>query len=140
MTDSAVAITRMIHRYCELFDAGDFDGYAAQFEHGSLNGRSPGAAELRQWLDDHIILYDGSPRTKHLVTNLVVDVDEEGDAATARCYVTMLQALPGGPLELAGAAEYHDRFERVDGTWRWAARDVVSPLGGDSSRHIRMTP
>jgi 3-phenylpropionate/cinnamic acid dioxygenase small subunit len=135
--NSVEAITRMIYRYCELFDSADFDAYAEQFEHGSLNGRTPGAAEVRQWIDDHIILYDGSPRTKHLTTNLVVDVDEAADTATARSYVTMLQAVPGHRLEIAGCAEYHDRFQRVDGTWRWAARDVVNSLGGDSSRHVR---
>jgi 3-phenylpropionate/cinnamic acid dioxygenase small subunit len=135
--ESVDAITRLIYRYCELFDAGDFDAYAELFEHGSMNGRAPGASELRTWLDEHIILYDGSPRTKHLITNLVVDVDEQADTATSRCYVTMLQAVPDQPLVLAGSAEYRDRFVRVDGTWRWAERNVVNALGGDSSRHIR---
>ncbi len=132
-------ITKMIYRYCELFDAGDFDAYAAQFEHGSMGGRQKGSAALRQWLDEHIILYDGSPCTKHLSTNVIVDADDEAGTATARSYVTLLQALPGHPLAVIGSGEYHDKFERVDGTWRWAERLVVNHLGGDSSRHIRTT-
>ena len=135
---SVETITAMVYRYCELFDAGDFDAYVAQFEHGSMGGRAPGSGELRQWIDDHIILYDGSPCTKHLVTNLVVEVDEDADAANARSYVTLLHAAPGYPLAVVGCAEYHDRFARVDGQWRWAERRVVNRLDGDTSRHIRV--
>jgi len=36
----------------------------------------------------------GLPRTRHLTTNLTVEVDEEAGAAVARSYVTVLQALP----------------------------------------------
>jgi 3-phenylpropionate/cinnamic acid dioxygenase small subunit len=135
--NSVDEITRMIYRYCTLFDAGDFDAFAQQFEHGSMGGREAGSASLRQWIDDHIILYDGSPCTRHLTTNLVVDVDEETGTAAARSYVTVLQAPPGRPMAIIGSAEYHDRFERVDGVWRWAERKVVNILGGDSSHHVR---
>ena len=108
--NSVDTITRMIYRYCELFDSADFDGFAKQFEHGSLNGREIGSASLRQWIDDHIVLYDGSPRTKHLTTNLVVDVDESSGTATARSYVTLVQSVPGRELAVIGSADYHDRF------------------------------
>jgi hypothetical protein len=130
-------ITAMIYRYCELFDSGDFDGFAAQFEHGRMGGRETGSASLRQWIDDNVILYDGSPATKHLTTNLVVDVDEQAGTAKARSYVTVLHGADGYPLAVVGCAEYHDEFERVDGTWRWAARNVLNQIAGDTSRHIR---
>jgi 3-phenylpropionate/cinnamic acid dioxygenase small subunit len=134
---SVDTITKMIHRYCELFDSADFDAFAKQFEHGSMNGREIGSASLRQWIDDHIVLYEGSPRTKHLTTNVVVDVDEDAGMATARCYVTLVQAIPGQPLAIIGSADYHDRFERVDGAWRWAERTIHNQLIGDSSGHVR---
>jgi 3-phenylpropionate/cinnamic acid dioxygenase small subunit len=134
---SVEAITKLVYRYCELFDSGDFDGFAKQFEHGSMGGREIGSASLRQWIDDNIILYDGSPCTRHLTTNLVVDVDEDAGTAAARSYVTLLHAAPGFPMTIVGCAVYHDRFERVDGAWRWAERKVVDQLEGDPSRHVR---
>ena|SRR5207248_2988057 len=128
----------MIYRYCTLFDSGDFDGYVAQFEHGRMGGRDPGdTASLRQWITDNIILYDGSPCTKHLATNVVVEVDEESGHASASSYVTLLHAAPGYPMAIVGCAEYRDRFEQVDSEWRWAERTVVNQLHGDTSRHIR---
>ena len=135
--NSVETITAMIHRYCELFDSGNFDAYVAQFEHGSMGGRPIGSPGLREWIRDNIVLHDGSPCTKHLSTNVVVDVDEEAGSATARSYVTVLHAAPGLPLTIVGSAAYHDKFDRVDGTWRWGERVVVDRLNGDSSRHIR---
>jgi SnoaL-like domain len=76
MADSASQITALVHRYCELFDTGQFDEFAAQFEHGQWHRADPGAAAARRWIDDHVHLHDGLPRTKHLTTNLIVEVDE----------------------------------------------------------------
>ena len=44
-----------------------------------------------------IVYENGTPRTKHLVTNIIVEVDEEAGAAAARSSVTALQALPDLP-------------------------------------------
>ena len=138
---SVEAITGLVHRYCLLFDSGDFDAYVAQFRYGSMGGRAPGdTASLRQWIADNVILYDGSPCTKHLTTNLVVDVDEGAGTATATSYVTVLHAAPGHPLAIVGCGEYHDRFERIDGAWEWARRSVTNVLSGDTTRHIRPRP
>ena len=82
-------------------------------------------------------LYDGLPRTKHLTTNLTVEVDEEAGTATARSYITVLQALPGFPLQPIFAGRYRDRFARVDGRWRWTRREVIGDLYGDVSHHVR---
>src|SRR2546430_12375851 len=68
------AITSMVYRYCELFDAGDFDAFARQFEHGVWHKADPGASGVRRWIDEHVLTYDGLPMTKHVTTNLVVDV------------------------------------------------------------------
>ena len=136
--DSVQAITTLVYRYCELIDSGDFDAYVKQFEHGSMGGRAKGdTASLRQWITDNMVLHDGSPCTRHLMNNLIVEVDEAADTAKARSYVTVLHTAPGQALAIVGTAQYHDQFERVGGTWRWAERVVVNSLSGDSSRHTR---
>src|SRR4029450_9181130 len=48
-------------------------------------------------LRDAIILHDGVPRTKHVITNLTIEVDEAAGTATARSYFTVLQATAGLP-------------------------------------------
>ena len=83
MPDSAQQITTIVHRYCELFDTGQLVEFAAQFGHGQWHRAEPGAAATRRWIDEHVLLHDGLPATKHLTTNLIVDLDEDlyGDAS-----------------------------------------------------------
>jgi 3-phenylpropionate/cinnamic acid dioxygenase small subunit len=82
---------------------------------------------------------DGTPRTKHVTTNVIVEVEPGGDRAAARSYYTVLQQVEGGALQPVVAGRYHDRFERVDGAWRFAERDyTLVDLVGDVSRHLRI--
>ena len=70
--------------------------------------------------------HEGSPRTKHLLTNLTVNVDPGGSTASAHCYWTVLQSLePLRHLEIILSGQYKDTFEKVGGTG-------VSPI--DSSK------
>ncbi len=55
----------------------------------------------------------------------------------ARCYFTVLQAVPGLPLQPILAGQYHDEFEQVDGDWRFTDRLILPDLLGDLSRHMR---
>lgn len=137
MADPVQQITALVYRYCELFDTGQFDEFAAQFEHGQWHRADPGAAAARRWIDDNVHVYDGLPRTKHLTTNLTVQVDEQAGTAAARSYITVLQALPGFPLQPIFAGRYLDRFCRVDGRWQWTRREVIGDLYGDVSHHVR---
>jgi hypothetical protein len=49
MPDSVKQIAALVHRYCELFDTGQFDEFAAQFEHGQWHRADPDAAAARRW-------------------------------------------------------------------------------------------
>jgi len=120
------SIVALVHRYAELLDDGDLDGVADLFAHATWRsgGRvRHGRDEVRRAYDP-VILYDGVPRTKHVISNLIV----EGD--TSRCYFTVVQ---DGRAILVG--RYHDRFEQVDGAWRFAERIIYADLVGDLSRH-----
>ncbi|WP_372435922.1 nuclear transport factor 2 family protein [Williamsia soli] len=75
-----------------------------------------------------------------MTTNLLIDIDEESGIATARSYFTVLQALSDLPLQTIVAGRYADRFDYVDGHWRFADRQVTIDLFGDVSRHLRHTP
>jgi ketosteroid isomerase-like protein len=140
MGDGAEEVTKLIYEYAARVDAGDFDGVAELFAHGAfLDFR--GADEVRGCFERMVIRYDdGTPRTKHVTTNVVVDVDEGGGTATARSYFTVLQSVPGSPLQVIIAGRYGDTFERADGEWRFTHRVVHSDLVGDLSRHLKVDP
>ena len=94
-------IRRLHHTYAYAFDSGDFDAFAALFEHGTLHLRgvddpATGSAAVRRLIDRCVILYDGMPATNHLMHNLVVDVDDDG-TRRASTYVQVLQGLPDFP-------------------------------------------
>jgi hypothetical protein len=80
---------------------------------------------------------DGTPKTKHVITNVMVEIDEVSASATGRSYFTVLQAVPGAlALQPVIAGRYHDRFETVGGRWRFAARHMLVDLVGDLSQHM----
>ena len=133
------AIADLIHAYAERLDAGDLDGVAALFA-AATYGRPGGpvrhgTAEVRAALGV-VKLHDGSPRTKHVITNLIVDVDEAAGAATARSYFTVLQAAGTLPLQVILAGRYHDRFEHAGATWRFSERAIHIDLVGELREHL----
>jgi 3-phenylpropionate/cinnamic acid dioxygenase small subunit len=138
-------IRALIHRYAELLDAGDLAAVGRLFDHarygsgdGPLGLDGPGVARMQQEI---IILYeDGTPRTKHVTSNVTIEVDEEAGRARSRAYYTVFQQAPGHALEPIVAGRYHDRFERADGAWRFSERRIFVDLVGDLSRHLRSVP
>jgi hypothetical protein len=59
-----------------------------------------GAGAIEQMFGDMLAGYDdGTPRTKHVTTNVIVDADEEAVTAAARSYLTVCQARPGLALQ-----------------------------------------
>jgi SnoaL-like domain len=101
---------------------------------GAVSGRDGIENMLRGSL---IVHDDGTPRTKHVTTNVAIEVDEEAGTAVSRSYFTALQALPNLPLQPIVSGRYHDRFERSNGQWRFIERRVRTDLVGDVSRHLR---
>lgn len=141
--ESHHAITSLMYRYAECVDAADFDGIGALFEHGCITNEGyPGAVEGR---DAVRALYeranrvhdDGTLRTRHLTTNVLVDVDEDAGRATARSAFVVLQATPRLPLQAIVAGRYHDEFVRAGGTWRFRRRHILLDQVGDVSEHLR---
>jgi hypothetical protein len=137
MPEDVQELTAMMFRYCDLFDTAEYDAFAALFEHGEWHTAGPGAPAARRWIDENVVLYDGLPRTKHVTTNVVIEVADDRASAVGSAYVTVFQSLPGFPLQPILVGRYRDRFARVDGAWRWARREVVGDLYGDLTHHVR---
>lgn len=143
MTADHDAVAKLVHAYAERLDEGDLDGVAELLRDATLRSdRRPegrrGREDILRLYRDTVALYDGKPSTKHVTTNLVIEVT--GDAATARSYFTVLQARPELPLQPVIAGRYHDRFSRTSGTWRFAERLILVDLVGDLRYHLKVAP
>lgn len=139
------AINALLMTYAEHLDAGRFVEVAALFEDaayriehadGAHVSHYEGAAEVLAFCEQTRLHDDGTPRTRHLVTNVVIEVDGAGDTATARSYATVLQQTDELPLQPIASGRYVDRFARVGGVWRFADRLVSGFLLGDRSQHV----
>lgn len=110
-------ITRLIYTYCQRLDAADFEATAEFLEHAiwhfspetSLHGRD----EKRGWLRDNLQVHSDGLGTRHMVTNVLVDVADDGQTASAVSYVHLTQVTEGFPLQLLSQARYDDRFALV---------------------------
>lgn len=134
-------IVALVHAYARLLDGGDLEGVAALFEHATWRSAANGSVlrgipEVRK-VYDRVMLYEGTPRTKHLITNLTVNVAPDAHAASAHCYFTVLQGIvPGEPIQVILSGQYEDTFAKVDGRWRFSDRLFIVDLMGDQSRHF----
>jgi 3-phenylpropionate/cinnamic acid dioxygenase small subunit len=145
--DLRTAIEHIVYGYAERVDLGDFAGVAELFADALYKGGGPddpgveGAAPVQQIFESMVRRYDdGTPRTKHVTTNLVIDGDDEAGTAMARSYYTVFQQVDDTPLQPIIAGRYHDRFARVDGAWRLTERVIFCDLIGDLSRHLTVDP
>ena len=141
MTDAHLQIQNLVHRYAELIDLGDFDALGdllgrAEVGSGDHPGSLSGADAVTALFTSTTRRYpDGTPRTKHVTTNLILEIDDEAGTAAARSYFTVFQAVPALPLQPVVAGRYHDRFVREGSTWRFAERRFFLDLVGDVSQH-----
>jgi hypothetical protein len=140
-------ITRLLYRYAEFIDSGNLAGAAELFAHARIK-IAPGDRPDSESIDHHcllelwrsrIIMYgDGTPRTKHVITNAIVEVDRAARRATSRSIYSVFQQTEGFALQLIVMGRYHDRFEHVSGGWRWSHRDYsLVDLLGDLSHHLK---
>ena len=143
MIDSARQIENLLYTYAERIDLGDLDGLAALFAYGRIEaaiGAPPfvGRDGVRAMFDAATRLYDdGTPRTKHVTTNAIIDVSDDDEVGSSRSYYTVFQQTEALALAPIIAGRYHDTFRRVDGEWCFDVRIMLVDLVGDLSQHLK---
>jgi 3-phenylpropionate/cinnamic acid dioxygenase small subunit len=136
------AIHTLLMTYAEHVDAGRFADVAAMFEHATYRvARSDadvssfeGTEQVQAFCEQTRLYPDGTPRTNHVITNVVIDVD--GDRAHSRCYATVFQQTDALPLQPIASGRYVDRFARVGDEWQFADRLITGFLLGDRRQHV----
>ncbi len=138
-----LSIANLIYTYAERIDAGDFSGVGELFEYATLTFE--GYEDAVRGKEATESLYkrttrryeDGTPRTKHVVTNVMVEVGADATTATSRSYFTVFQAVPGHlALQPVIAGRYRHGFEKSGGNWRFSSMHIVIELVGDLGHHM----
>lgn len=136
-------IENLIYCYAERIDNGDLEGVAELFRKAEIvstihNVRHTGFDEVLQMYRRSCRVYEatGTPLTKHLTTNVIIELDENGMEASARSYYTVIQATNSLPLQPIISGRYNDRFRRVGSKWEFASREMIVDLIGDCSAHL----
>lgn len=138
------AIQNLVYRYADLLDRGQIDAVAAMFNHAdvympgeeqpwSRAGQNRMGEIFREWT--RFYPETGTPRTRHVTTNLIIEPDGLG-RARSQSYVIVFQSTPSLPLQPIIGGTYRDRFEQVDGTWRFSERREDMALFGDLTHHL----
>jgi 3-phenylpropionate/cinnamic acid dioxygenase small subunit len=136
----AIDIPNLLYAYADAIDDARFDDAAAFFDHGCVivgghefRGREAIAKMWNQWVK----LYEcGTPRSRHIITNPIIRLSEDGQSATCQSQWTVLQSAPGFPLQVIGTGRYDDVFAVIDGEWAFTKRTYArTDLVGDSSAH-----
>jgi hypothetical protein len=125
------ACERIVHAYSRALDLGDLSAAADYFaENGSLaRPMAPGQViQGRETIRAALLTRPKTLLTKHLVTNVMIDVVSR-DAASGLSYLTMISTTPPAdavaPYVSAGPVyfgEFKDRFVRERGEWRFLER------------------
>jgi len=143
MADDRGDIETLLYLYAEAIDAGNFEAVGALFAHGRICGPDgtpivTGAEAVTKFYEVSTRRYpdDGTPKTRHMITNAIIEIDAGTATAKARSRFTVFQATATLPLQPIIAGDYHDRFARVDGRWAFAERIMLPALYGDLSQHL----
>ncbi len=140
MSDEA-AIAVLVHSYARLLDGGDVDGVVSLFEHSTW--RSDPSGPVRRGPDEirsvyeQLVSHHRTHRTKHLLTNLSIEVQPDAGTARSHCYWTVLRGDDtGGRIEVSLSGQYADTFEKLDGRWRFTDRLITVDLEAHRSPEV----
>ena len=142
MAEAHEAIRNLLGRYCELVDAGDWPGLGELFSDARLCDEAgtpwaTGRDEVIASWEKRTQMYDGSPRTRHLTVNPIIEVDDAGGTATARAAYVVFQATDALPLQPVITGRYRDTFARdATAEWRFTERRYSVDQAGDLSHHL----
>lgn len=141
-------ITELLYRYAELVDAGDFDGVGELLGRASFGGADTPAvtgaeaiaalfAAATRRFPEGVGRHradPGTPKTRHLVLNPIIEID--GDTASARSTFCVVQATDRIALAPIVVGRYYDSFARDRDGWYFTERIADVEMVGDVSDHL----
>ena len=135
-------IENVMYRYGEYVDLARFDELGELFRHGAIRS-DRGSGDLRgeavatfYRATNRVHPDTGTLRTRHIASNVIIEVDDPAGAATARSYFVVCQQTSVLPLQPIVAGRYHDTFRRIEGEWWFDLRMIYVELIGDMTQHL----
>jgi 3-phenylpropionate/cinnamic acid dioxygenase small subunit len=139
------AIERILYTYARCVDSADWAGLGELFRHGQVltegtDTVSVGSDAVSEvWRTVNRVHPDGTLRTQHVLTNVIVDVLADGDTAKVDAYFMVFQATAQLPLQPIVGGRYEDTFHKIDGVWWFKQMKIHVNLVGDVSDHLAIT-
>jgi hypothetical protein len=139
-------IENLCFRYSEILDRGDHAALGQLFKDGEIEcfsgsaapaGLNIGAAAVKRFYDEAVVMHEGGPRTRHVISNLILEIEPGGTAASTRSYFHVFQDAPGVPLQVIASGRYHDAYRKVDADWIFKSKRIYVDLLGDVRQHSR---
>jgi 3-phenylpropionate/cinnamic acid dioxygenase small subunit len=129
--DELAAIRRLYSQYSWIMDERRFDEWLKLFTEdgaveGPVFGRHSGPEGLRQFINRYKAETEMF-QVRHVINNLEVEI--QGDSATARCY-SLHYRTHRGRTELNAIGTFHDCLRKVNGRWLFAERKVCWDYSG----------
>ena len=141
--DDSRLIENLIYTYADRIDAGDLEAVAELFREAEIvapaqDSRCVGYDEVLEMYRQACRIYEstGTPLTKHITTNVIIEMDETGMEASSRSYFTVVQATEALPLQPIISGRYRDTFRKTDRGWQFIRREMHVDLIGDCSAHL----
>ena len=143
MRNDEQEVSNLLFTYTHRFDEGDFEGAATLFQHaqiivGALGETVDYLGLLENWRR-MVMLCDssGMPRTMHICTNAIININLDDGTARARSYYVVYQQTDSLPLQAIVAGRYVDTFELVAEQWRFSQRDYrLMEMIGNIDEHL----
>ena len=141
-TQDVVDIQNLVYRYCWHLDHGDFTAMAQLFSKAKVTLPAGvfdcDPAGLEGIFRDYVQVYpDRTPRTRHVTTNLILDVEGPGEVS-ANSSVTVFQQTDKLPLQPVIGSRNFDRFIKTDDEWHFSSRRIEIDLLGNLSSHMKV--
>lgn len=141
--DASTRITNLLYIYGGLVDAGDYAGIGRLLAHAVVTDASGrleirGADAVRQLYERTTRIYPetGTPRTKHVITNPILEIDEAQGSAHCTSQYVVYQQTDRLPLQPIVSGHYEHEFARVDDAWRITSHRFFVDQVGDVSQHL----
>lgn len=137
------AIQNIVYEYGYLIDAGDFAGIGRHFGDAILSSEGSdlhvtGAEAIQKHYEASARIYEdsGTPKTKHVFTNFMIEIDDSGVLASSKANYSVLQQTDDLPLQTIISGHYEHRYAKRDGTWRLTHKKFFVDQIGDLSHHL----
>ena len=153
-------LENLLFRYAELIDSGDFEAIATLFSRAALV--IPQRDAVIEGYDAILGMYShstrryvesaendfGTPLTRHVVSNVILNIDREKKTASARSSYTVFQATSELALQPIIIGRYRDEFRcesditendtdtSAVNPWYFSRREIYIDLEGNLAHHL----